>query len=294
MISKSLLIDAHSLQDLLNGSTNCHLFDCRFQLADTTYGEQAHKRGHIEGARYVHLDRDLSSPILDGAKGRHPLPNATVLLKQCRDWGMTRSDQIVCYDDVSGPFAARLWWLLRWLGFSNVMVLDGGIRRWIEQGFPVVQHHSDQSAEAKVEPSSDLSMSPNSDMLATIGDVESISQVKGGLCLVDSRSKERYLGQEEPIDPIGGHIPGARNIPWMDNLTSEGTFKSSNELRQRFQHTIGSELPIYYCGSGVTACHNILATQIAGMNMPKLFAASWSGWIHDPTRSIAIGAESTS
>ncbi len=258
------------------------LFDCRFQLADPEYGRRSHAMNRVPGAHYVHLDHDLSSNVGDGSRGRHPLPDPQEFSDLMARYGVSPSSQVVCYDDVSGPFAARMWWLLHWIGHSNVQVLSGGFTKWVENGHPT--QSGSNSEQSSLDNGGTTNTVVQSGLRVGMDQVEAHIE---SLNLVDSRAKERYLGIEEPIDHVAGHIPGAVNIPWMDNLTSEGVFLSELDLRNRFLAAFSPDsTPVFYCGSGVTACHNILATQIAGFPMPRLFAESWSGWIHDDERGI--------
>lgn len=255
------------------------IVDCRFALADTTQGAAAYAGGHIPGARYAHLDIDLSGNIVPGTTGRHPLPDIEVFVARLGDWGIDRSKQVVAYDDMGGPFAARLWSMLKWLGHDAVAVLDGGWPRWVAEGRPTTT--AVPSPEKR-------NFVPNirADLLADVSEVEAISR-SGSAPLLDARAVARFAGEEEPIDPVAGHIPTARCFPWTDNLEANKQFKSPAALRARFE-AVDTTDAIVYCGSGVTAAHNLLAIAHAGLPLPRLYAGSWSEWITGD-REIATG-----
>lgn len=279
------LISATRLSEVVNDASVC-IFDCRFQLSDSEYGRNEFGAGHIPGAMYVHLDEHLSGAINDGQQGRHPLPDVDMFMRKMNGCGVSDSSLVIAYDDAGGPFAARLWWLLHWIGHRSVSVLDGGWSAWKAGAFNV--ELSDQSSTtAPRDVHSDLTLKLNPSLRTPIEDIYPAQTFSN---LVDSRARERYLGENEPIDPVAGHIPGSLNRPWMDNLNENGIFLDPAVLRHRFESLYGNNLnPVFYCGSGVTGCHNILATQVAGLPMPTLFAESWSGWISDPSRAIALG-----
>lgn len=257
------------------------VFDCRFSLADTEAGGKAYRQGHIPCARYVHLDRDLSSGITD-LTGRHPLPDFNSLCKKLGDWGVSNASQIVVYDDAGGAFAGRLWWLLHCLGHDRVAVLDGGIQQWRKGAYPIT------SALPSMQPALFRPYLNDSNWLGA-------EQVQNGVAqksikLIDARTPERFSGHQEPIDPVAGHVPGALNRPFQYNLQTDGCFKSAQELRDEWSALIGAtqaEKVVHMCGSGVTACHNLLAMDIAGFAGSKLYAGSWSGWIRNKNRPVA-------
>ena len=259
------------------------VFDCRFDLTDPAAGERAYHGAHIPGARYAHLDRDLSSPVT-AVSGRHPLPPPAALAAKLAAWGLGAGCRAVVYDEVSGPFAARLWWLLRWLGHGEAAVLDGGWRAWRAAGLPVTP--------AAVTPAPAVFMPrPADDRWVGAGFVERVLR-RGGWVLVDARAAERFAGAVEPLDPVAGHIPGARNRPFAANLDGAGRLRPAAELRRDFTGLLGAVPParvIHMCGSGVTACHNILAMEAAGLGGARLYAGSWSEWIRDPRRPVATG-----
>ncbi len=281
------------------------LFDCRFYLEEPERGKNEFCDNHIPGARYLHLKTDLSRPIGDGSEGRHPLPEMETLWKKLTAFGVSETSKIVCYDSAGGPFAARLWWLLRWSGFTNVWVLNGGWAAWEtynstpEHRFePSTRNPRPSNAGTKVDDISQNSTRSSEAIVLTtsIEDLpirtiaQSFESNSARSNLVDSRTHDRFLGQNETIDPIAGHIPGAINLPWTDNLDEFGHFLEPDRLHSRFKTLFGEQSnPVFYCGSGVTACHNILATQIAGLPLPELYAESWSGWISKPDRPVALG-----
>lgn len=276
------ILSAPELHRHLN-DVNWLLFDCRFSLADPEAGAKAYRFGHIPGARYVHLDRDLSSAITDFT-GRHPLPDFKLLAKKLSGWGANNASQIIAYDDAGGAFAGRMWWLLRCLGHDCVAVLDGGIQQWRQQGY------STTTALPQIKPSTFRPYLDDSQWFDAL-------QVQNGLArktikLIDARSPERYRGAQEPIDPVAGHVPGALNRAFQLNLDNTGRFKASEELRAQFYRLIAGVPPeqvVHMCGSGVTACHNLLAMEIAGLTGSKLYAGSWSEWIRDKNRPVAKG-----
>ncbi len=259
------------------------IVDCRFSLADTGQGERAYEQGHIPGAVYAHLDRDLSDRVVPGVTGRHPLPDPAWLSSRLTALGVSNVSTVVAYDDGNGMFAARLWWLLRWLGHEDVAVLDGGIARWVAEGHPV-------TAERPTIVPHGFRGFPRAEMLADVGAVEAMRQDPSAR-LFDSRGADRFRGENETIDPVAGHIPGALSLPFMDNV-EDGRLRSRAELEARFAAALGdtsAKDAVVYCGSGVTACQNLLAAEHAGYGGMRLYAGSWSEWITDPSRPIARG-----
>lgn len=249
------------------------VFDCRSHLGNLSQGKKDFDAGHIPGAQHADLDRHLAAA--PGVGGRHPLPNREVLADQFRQWGINPATKVICYDQNNGAFAARLWWLCRWLGHHDVFVLDGGLDGWIQQGHPI-------STIQSTFPKGDFNSKPALTKICHVADVLGSPNT-----LLDARDSARYRGEVEPIDPVAGHIPGAISVPFSDNL-SEGYFKPAAVLQQRFENldlTLESAL-VCYCGSGVTAIHNVLALLIAGYPEPALYAGSWSEWISDPDRPI--------
>ncbi|RQS69575.1 sulfurtransferase [Burkholderia sp. Bp8963] len=278
------LISAANLAERLAAAPgSVALFDCRFDLADTGAGEAAYTAGHIAGAQYLHLDRDLSGRKT-GTNGRHPLPSRDALVATLADRGLRQGQQVVAYDAQGGAYAARLWWLLRWLGHDSVAVLDGGLQAWEAAGQPLTvetTHPSrgDFRAAAPLESTVDAQ--------AVLANLTSRTRT-----VIDARAPDRYRGENETIDPVGGHIPGALNRFFKDNLTADGRFKTGHELRETFSTLLAGIDPnrvILQCGSGVTACHNALAMEVAGLHGASLYPGSWSEWCADPARPVATG-----
>lgn len=265
---------------------NWIIVDCRFSLADPEQGIKEYKTGHLPGAFYAHLDNDLSAPT-SKATGRHPLPNPASWFSTLQSWGLNPQSQVIVYDHGSGAVAARLWWMLRWSGHRRVALLDGGFRSWQEAGLPVETETAQRHQE------SHLTSYAADDALWI--DTQQLIDELPRITLLDARSPERFYGRSEPIDPVAGHIPGAINIPLEQNLDQNGKFLPAGRLRQRFLKLggLGENLQnqvdiVHMCGSGVTACHNILAMEIAGLTGSRLYVGSWSEWIRDPTRPIAV------
>ncbi len=270
------IISAQQLVALLKSQDDIIVFDARFKLDDTQYGERAYELEHIPGAYYLHLDRDLSGPITP-VTGRHPLPSIEQFADTMRRHGVSRDSQVVVYDDAGGMFATRLWWLLKWLGHDKVAVLDGGWPAWVKEGGSV-------SHQANTLPvAGNFTAHEHTEMVLTADDV-SAGLAANTIVLCDARAPERYRGDVEPIDPVAGHIPGAVNVPFMQNLNDDKCFKDPATLRAMHASTTGSRAVVHMCGSGVTACHNVLAYAVAGLPLPKLYAGSWSEWIRDPSR----------
>lgn len=258
------------------------ILDCRYTLADPNQGESEYILAHIPGAVYVHLDRHLSAPVIPKKTGRHPLPDPDQAASFFAQIGIGDETQVVVYDAAGGASAAgRAWWMLRWLGHEAVAVLDGGWIKWRGEDRPTqsgVEIHSPRQFRAAL----------NSKMTVDAEEVESIIH-RTDFRLLDSRSADRYRGENEVIDPVAGHIPGALSLPYAENLNPDGTFRSREALNKRFQSAIGLipvDQVVFYCGSGVTAAHNILAVAHAGLGMPRLYVGSWSEWIVDPGRPI--------
>lgn len=278
-MSYTTLVSATTLHQQLH-NPSWVIIDCRFSLSDADAGGYAYRHGHLPGARYAHLDNDLSAPITSRT-GRHPLPDFRVLAKKLGAWGVGNSSQVVVYDDAGGAFAGRLWWLLRCLGHENVAVLDGGIQNWLRQGYQTT------TALPAIKP---VTFRPylNAACWLDARQVEN-ALARKTICLIDARTHERYLGKQEPIDPVAGHIPGALNRPLQLNLAGNGLFLPAEQLRAQFKQLIGATTPeqvVHNCGSGVTACHNLLAMEHAGLTGSKLYAGSWSEWITDKNRAV--------
>ena len=252
------------------------VFDCRHDLAKPELGEAQYGDGHIPGALFAHLERDLSA-AKTGRNGRHPLPDAGDFAEWVQKSGLLPTDQVVCYDAGNGAMAARLWWMLRWIGHGEVAVLDGGLAKWTREGRPVT------SEVPRFTPRKyPLELRPE---LAV--DVGTLERNLEKCLLLDARAPARYRGEQEPIDPVAGRIKGAQNRFNMENVSPEGTFKPSSILKKDFQSVLKGRSPaevIHYCGSGVAACHNLLAMEIAGLAGGRLYAGSWSEWSSDPQR----------
>ena len=277
------LISAADLSEHIH-QPNWIVVDCRFNLADPGAGLRAYLESHIPGAFYAHLEEDLSAPVVPGKTGRHPLPSVETVAALFSHWGIGPEVQVVAYDDMSGAIAARLWWMLRWLGHDAVAVLNGGWPAWEDAGLPT---------EARIPSAQPAKFIPHlrPEMLIDADRVEVIRKLQE-YKVVDSRTSERYRGEVEPIDPVAGHIPGAVNIPHPDNVSSNGQWLGPEALRRQFLEVLG-DTPAghtaFYCGSGVTACRNILAYKHAGLGDALLYPGSWSEWIVDADRAVAIG-----
>jgi thiosulfate/3-mercaptopyruvate sulfurtransferase len=265
------------------------IVDCRFDLARPEWGALAWAAGHIPNALYAHLDRDLSG-ARTALTGRHPLPAIATLAATFGRWGIAREVQVVAYDQGAGTYAARLWWLLRWLGHQQVAVLNGGLAAWERAGLPL-------DTAATVRAARRFTAVPAADLVVTTAAlaqaVAAGALTRRELTLVDARSAERFAGQNETLDPVAGHIPGARNHAFSGNLDAHGGFLSASELRRSWADTLRGrpvQTLIAMCGSGVTACHNLLALEAAGLAGARLYAGSWSEWIRDPARPVARGA----
>lgn len=258
--------------------------DCRHDLADTELGSRSYAQGHIPGARFLHLDADLSG-TKSGQNGRHPLPDPALLARKLGQQGIANTSQVVAYDSQGGMYAARLWWLMRWLGHEAVAVLDGGLTKWLAEGRPV-------TAELpRIEPATFERLPGALPVDATFV----LTHLDGsGMRLVDARAPDRYAGQNETIDPVAGHIPGAVNRFFKLNLDGQGNFKPADVLRKEFADLLAGSAPrevVHQCGSGVTACHNLLAMEHAGLAGSRLYAGSWSEWCADRGRPVAASGQ---
>ncbi|KJK14601.1 sulfurtransferase [Pseudomonas sp. 2(2015)] len=278
------LITAQQLAERLEAPALV-ILDCRFALEDIDYGQRSYAEGHIAGAHFADLERDLSGPIIKGVTGRHPLPDPERLVERLRDWGIDNDSEIVLCDDGPGAFAARAWWLLAWLGKrSGVFILDGGLKAWHAAGLPL-------SLDPPVKREGNFSGEPDASLVL---DAAQLGERLGKpeLTLIDARGLPRFRGEVEPIDPVAGHIPGAQCAAFTDNLGADGRFLPAEQLKQRFAQKLDKRSPeqlVAYCGSGVTACHNLFALALAGYPLGKLYAGSWSEWITDPQRPVATG-----
>ncbi len=270
------------------GDSSWRIFDCRHDLKRPDYGSQAYARGHIPGAQFLNLDRDLSGAA-NGRNGRHPLPDVAVISGKLSACGVGPDTQVVAYDNEGGIFASRLWWLLRWLGHEKVAVMDGGLAGWKRAKLPLEEEQPNGAASvatARFAARPGCSPVTVGEVMATLG--------QAGSLVIDARSPERFRGENETLDPVGGHIPGAVNRFYFDNLDDDGCyFKPAGELRKEFTELLAGRDPrsvIQQCGSGVTACHNLLAMELAGLSGSALYAGSWSEWCADPARPVATGA----
>ena len=257
---------------------NWVIVDCRFDLSDPPRGEQWYLEAHIPGARYAHLDRDLSGDKR-GDNGRHPLPDAEQMRERFGRWGIAPGKQVVVYDADSGMHASRLWWMLRFMGHDSVALLDGGFARWTREGLPVRGGREEWRAATFIGAPREAWRLSASSVMAALNDRARV--------LVDARAGERFRGESEPLDKKAGHIPGARNFFFQQNLEPDKTFKSPAELHRLWTALLDGTSPsdvVMYCGSGVTACHNLLALELAGLPGARLYPGSWSEWSSDPSR----------
>jgi len=282
-VNWTTLVSPESLLPALD-TPGLRIFDCRHDLArPDVAGPEAYASGHLPGAYFLHLDRDLSG-AKTGRNGRHPLPDPEAFAQTMRAFGVSEDTQVVAYDEGSGMFAARLWWLLRWIGHARVAVLDGGIAAW-------------QKAGGSLDGAMPVSLSPGHlrarlqdvtiDALALLAALGAPSPV-----VVDARAPDRFRGENETLDPVGGHIPGARNRFFRDNLGPDGRFKPAEALREEWLSVLAgasADAVVNQCGSGVTACHNLLAMELAGLRGARLYPGSWSEWCADPQRPVARG-----
>ncbi|MGH8768007.1 MAG: sulfurtransferase [Burkholderiales bacterium] len=265
------------------GNEELVIFDCRHELTNPEFGPKAYAESHVPGARFAHVDGDLAGPPT-GENGRHPLPDPNAFIAWLGRMGVANSSQIVGYDHAGGSYASRLWWMLRWVGHQKVAVVDGGWQAWIAAGHPVTQERP-TPAPAKFSGMPDRSWVDTASVAKRLNSKEMV--------LIDARSKDRFHGRNETIDPVAGHIPGALNRFFKDNLDAQGFFKSPAELRADFQLLVGAasaQQVVHQCGSGVSACHNLLAMEFAGMKGTRLYPGSWSEWIADPSRPVATGS----
>lgn len=278
------IISAQELNTIINND-KVRVFDCRFSLKDPQGGLKNYQAGHLPNAQFADMDTQLSSPMTE-TSGRHPLPDVQTFINQLKQWGVDNDTQVIAYDDISGAFAARLWWMMRWLGHDNVAVLNGGIQKWTEAGYAISQDHVEYVP-------GNFSGVANMDWLVDIDTVQS-ELTASKITLIDARSSDRFTAKDQQTDPVPGHVPGAINLPFPGNLTKDGLFETPDVIKQRFTNVIQDQPTTHVvnmCGSGVTACHNLLAQAIAGLPPSKVFIGSWSQWIRDPSRPVATGDE---
>ena len=279
----STLIDVHTLHRH-HQDPDWRVIDARFSLADPGQGAREYGDGHVPGAVYAHLDEDLSGPIIRGRTGRHPLPSVDRAVDVFSRWGIDDRVQVVVYDSASGSVAARLWWMIRWLGHDPVAVVDGGWPAWTGAGLPVsrdVPEVTHRNFKANI----------RTHLVTDMGGVDKYRN-DADWTVLDARTPERFRGEQEPIDPVAGHIPGARCATFDKNLGEDGRFLAPEELRRRFEDLFGgvrADRAINYCGSGVSACHNLLAIAHAGLGDAVLYPGSWSEWITGKDRPIGMG-----
>jgi thiosulfate/3-mercaptopyruvate sulfurtransferase len=278
-MNERTLITAEALQALLQRGESVVLLDCGFDLVDVHAGARIYAQGHLPGAHHADVEHDLSS-AKNGRNGRHPLPSREAFAATVARWGVRPDTPVVCYDDQGGPYAARAWWMLRWLGHDAVAVLDGGRAAWLAAG-GTLESTPPPPSRAGPYPL------PAATMPAVMAD--RLLGLLGRVTVLDARAGERFRGEVEPLDPVAGHIPGARNRFFKDNLQADGRFRSAAQLRDAFA-TFGEPTAcVHLCGSGVTACHNLLAMEHAGLTGSALYPGSWSEWCADPVRPIARG-----
>lgn len=275
------LIETETLAAHL-GDPDWVVVDCRFSLADPGAGERQYRLGHVPGARYFHLDRDMAG-TLTPETGRHPLPSPNDFAAVLGRAGVDERTQVVAYDDASGVYAARLWWMLRWLGHRQVAVLNGGWQQWLKEKQPVSTDPPSFTGRNFIPQVAENAWVSTADVLETV-------RHRKHALILDARDARRFRGEVEPIDPVAGHVPGAVNLPYGENVAEDGRFRCPAELRRRYAPVLDKMIPeqvVCMCGSGVTACHNLLSMEIAGFKGARLYAGSWSEWIRDPARPVA-------
>jgi len=283
------IIGVGRLHDLL-GTPGLVILDCRHDLAQPDWGAHQYRQGHIPGAVFAHLEHDLAG-TRSGTNGRHPLPPPDTFAARLRAWGVGAASCVVAYDAAQGAYAARAWWMLRWLGHARVAVLDGGWQAWLAADLPV----TDQIPRPE---HGDLRAAPSLQAIAGADAVLGVARSAGApgqaaALLIDARAPDRFEGRNETVDPVAGHIPGAVNRFWKQNLDEHGRFKAARQLRTEYAALLQGRAPeqvIVQCGSGVTACHDVLAMHVAGLHGAALYPGSWSEWIADPARPVARGA----
>lgn len=273
----SHIINSDQLEENL-GDADWALVDARFYLPEPDRAEHEYLEAHIPGAVYAHLDKDLSAPA-SGTNGRHPMPSDDVMVDRFSSWGIDDDVQVVVYDTAGGTIAARLWWMLRYMGHERAAVLDGGLPLWKRLGLPLAEGREARERRTFIgQPSPFMRI-----------DVDALADARKDLLLIDARAEERFRGEVEPLDPVAGHIPGAKNHACSTNLGTNGRFLPADTLRERLTSVLGDTPPesvVSYCGSGVTACHNLLAMERAGLRGARLYPGSWSEWCADPNRPV--------
>ncbi|MGH8149700.1 MAG: sulfurtransferase [Steroidobacteraceae bacterium] len=281
-LAYTTLIEPRELALLAGAGIEAAVLDCRHDLARPQWGAEAYAESHIPGAEHAHLDRDLSGPVTS-ASGRHPLPDPERLRATFSRWGIGPDTQVVAYDQANGALAARLWWLLRFLRHDRVAVLNGGLVAWNAAGLPLTR------APTPARPQQSFTGEPRRDWVASTADV--VAGLERGMVLIDARAADRFAGRNETLDPVAGHVPGARNHAFVRNVAG-GRFLGPVALRRLWDETLAGSPPehvVSMCGSGVTACHNLLAMELAGLPGARLYEGSWSEWVRDRARPVATG-----
>jgi thiosulfate/3-mercaptopyruvate sulfurtransferase len=281
-MKSDILLSTKRLNELMQ-TGRCTVVDCRFDFSDSGKGKADWLAGHIPGAFYAHLDNDLAGPV-ETQTGRHPLPEPSEFARFLASTGWSKGKLLVAYDEGSNAISARLWWLMRYFGQPSAL-LDGGLDAWVEAGLPLA------ACATRSEPSQPELLEANENMIVSSADIHR-SLDSGALPILDARARERYSGQVEFLDTRAGHIPGALNRPFTDNLDSSGRFREPGWLKAQFESTPGLASPddvVHSCGSGITACHNLFAMELAGLGLTRLYPGSWSEWIRDPARPVATG-----
>ena len=285
MTSFKYLIRVEELRPQLDQPT-WRVLDCRFDLMQPAKGREEYGQGHIAGAQYANLDQDLAGPVTDST-GRHPLPSTNTFANTLGAWGIDNDSQVVVYDHSSGAIAARLWWMLKWLGHDRVAVLNGGYAAWRETAY-AVSDSAELLTAAKFRPA------PDSNLVISTDELQDSINAGDAPLIVDARDRARFAGRNEPIDSVAGHIPGAVNRPFTESINAKGEWKSRDELREGWAQHLEQDFDrswVSMCGSGVTACHLALSAGLAGYPPPRLYVGSWSEWIRDPKRPIATDTE---
>ncbi len=287
-MSYTTIISTSELADHLANPT-WSVIDCRFVLNDPAVGHQKYLEAHIPGAVYAHLEDDLSSPAIPGKTGRHPLPAVEKFAQTVANWGIDAYTQVIAYDDANGVFAGRLWWMLRWMGHDAVAVLDGDFRHWRKEGRSVMSGEEQRTRHIFI---------PRPRLAMEVGVDEMVANLKTGQSKVfDVRSEARYRGEEETMYPVAGHIPGAHSAFYAHNLDGDGKFLPPDKLRERYAKLLGETQPaecVFYCGSGVSVHHDLIALERAGLGVgARAYIGSWSDWISDPARPVATGDSTT-
>lgn len=283
MSAYQTIIQVEDLRRLLADGAGVLVLDCAFDLGDPDQGRATYLASHLPGARYVDLERDLSGPVT-GSNGRHPLPARTAFAATMRRLGLQQGQQVVAYDGSGGIYAARLWWMLRWLGHAPVAVLDGGREAWIDAGLPL------ESGKSMIAREGDFVMAEPLVGMPVTADEVLANIATGDLQVIDARDAARFAGASHPLDTVSGHIPGATNRFFRDNLAADSRLRPADELATGFAVALAdrpADRAVLQCGSGVSACHNALAMEVAGLKGARLYPGSWSEWTSDPSRPIA-------